>query len=108
MATSRRRFLQGVGAAGGPLSRRGSGEIRRDRLASGREAVLVFPGAWGRMMDRRRYRPSARECVFASDEIGWDCFGDEDDDDEDAELWSRRRWLTMNLLPCALSLPKMA
>jgi hypothetical protein len=44
------------------------------------------------MMNRRWYRRGARGCVFASDEIGWDCFGDDEDDDEDAALWSWRRW----------------
>jgi hypothetical protein len=42
-------------------------------------------------MDRQRYRHGVRECVLASDEIGWDCFGDDADDEEDADFWSRRR-----------------
>src|SRR3954451_599801 len=72
------------------LWRRGSGAVQRGRLACSRQVVWVFPGSEGRMMDRRRYRRGARGCVYASDEIGWDCFGD-DDDDDDADFWSRRR-----------------
>jgi hypothetical protein len=50
-------------------------------------------------MDRRRYRPGVRGCVFASDEIGWDCFGDDEDDEDDADYWSRRQCLAQDAPP---------